>query len=365
MNLYSYIDKYGCYTFEEVAFNDVDNIVFSALSYVDFEEIVSPNRFFPITVSMAGDKYFNKHTGDERNILSIREAIKMLRYMKDTRRYGNLRLYNYIYEESDDEQFSALTIEINPKLVFVSYEGTDHLVSGWKEDFMMSYMFPVASQKRAVDYLNKHFFFRNKKIILGGHSKGGNLAMVAAMYANFLVKDKIVSIYNNDGPGLLEEQFNSKYYKSIEERLVHIIPSNSVIGLLLYHKDNYKVVRSSRNGLLAHDLFTWVIKENGFMEGTLDTFNESFSNNLIDWLKKYDIKEREKFILSLFDIFDRANVNSFIDVMENKKLIFSIISESKNLDEDARGVLKDFIILFINCVKNDKKEEIMSLLGKK
>ena len=105
---------------------------------------------------------------------------------------------------------------------------------------MMSYMFPVSSQKRAIDYVNKHFFFRRKNIILGGHSKGGNLAMVAAMYANFLVKDKIVSIYNNDGPGLLEEQYDSKYYKSIEDRLVNIIPSDSVVGLLLYHKDDYR-----------------------------------------------------------------------------------------------------------------------------
>ena len=210
MNLYSYIDKYGCYTFDEVSFNEVDNAVFSALSYINFDGIVSPNRFSPVTISMAADMYFQKYTGKEKNILSIREAVKMLRYMKNTRRYRDLRLYNYIYEESADEQFSALTIEINNKLVFVSYEGTDHLVSGWKEDFMMSYMFPVSSQRRAIDYINKHFFFRRKNIILGGHSKGGNLAMVAAMDANFLVKDKIIKVYNNDGPGLLEEQFNSK-----------------------------------------------------------------------------------------------------------------------------------------------------------
>ena len=365
MNLYSYIDKYGCYTFDEVPFNEIDNAVFSALSYVNFEGIVSPNRFSPITISMAANMYFQKYTGKEKNILSIREAVKMLRYMKDTRRYSNLKLYNYIYKESNEEQFSALTIEINSKLVYVSYEGTDHLVSGWKEDFMISYMFPVSSQRRAIDYINKHFVFRRKKIILGGHSKGGNLAVVAAMYSNFLVKDKIISIYNNDGPGLLKEQIDSKYYKSIEDKLIHIIPMYSVVGLLLYHSNTYKVVRTSRKGLLSHDLFTWVVRNNSFMESKLDTFYKVFADNLISWLEKYDNIEREKFVLSLFDIFERANVKSFIDVMENKKLIFNIITESKGLDVESRGILKEFILLLLKCFKDDKREEFMSLFGRK
>ena len=110
----------------------------------------------------------------EKQVLAVREAVKLFNIIKDTERYKNLYLYNYAYESGDAEQFSAITIEISNKLVYVSFEGTDHLVSGWKENFMLSYQFPVLSQRRAIDYVNKHFLFRGHDIILGGHSRVGN-----------------------------------------------------------------------------------------------------------------------------------------------------------------------------------------------
>jgi len=364
MNLFSYIDKYGCYSFEEVPFTEVDNAIFSALSYIDFEDIVSPNRFYKISIKNAGSEFFIKHPTKETNLLAIRQAIKMLKYIMNTRRYGNLYLYNYIYEKGDSSQFSAITIEINSKLVFVSFEGTDHLVSGWKEDFMLSYMFPVESQRRAIDYVNKRFFFRRKNIILGGHSKGGNLALVAGMYANFFVRDKIIKIYNNDGPGLLSEQFESKYYKNVESKLISIIPGTSFIGVMLKHNDNYKVVRTTKRGVWAHDLFTWVVTDKEFMSAELDSFSKAFSDSLIDWLNNYDREQRKKFVNSLFNIFDRANISNLIDIMENKRLIFELITKSKEMSNEDRKILKDFLGMLFKCFKDVKVDEIKSLFEK-
>lgn len=364
MNLFRYIDKYGCYSFVEVPFNELDNAVFATLSYINFDGIVSPNRYNRMTIEKVALKYFELHADKEKNILAVRNAIKMLRYIKDTRRFGGLYLYNYVYEEGEDEQFSAITIEIHSKLVYVSFEGTDHLVSGWKEDFMLSYMFPVPSQRRAIDYVNKRFFFRKKDIILGGHSKGGNLAMVAGMYANFWVRDKIIMIYNNDGPGLLKEQIESSYYKNIEHKLIHIVPNYSVIGLLLRHKDDYVVVRSARKSLWAHDLFTWVVQDKAFLRTGLSPFSKSLDEELVKWLNKYDRKQRENFVTSLFDIFERAHVKSFVDLMENKKLIFHLIAESKELDSDTRGILRDFLYVLFKCFKDVKKEELLSIFAR-
>ena len=36
MDIYEYVDKYGDYTFEEKKFNEIDNLVFCSLSYLDF-----------------------------------------------------------------------------------------------------------------------------------------------------------------------------------------------------------------------------------------------------------------------------------------------------------------------------------------
>ena len=365
MNLFSYIDKYGVYTFDEVPFNEVDNAIMASLSYVSLYGIVSPNRYNKITIRDAGNKYFELYPYKKKLILAVKQAVKMLRAIKDTRRYSDLYLYNYIYESGDEQQFSALTIEINPKLVYVSFEGTDHLVSGWKEDFMLTYKFPVKSQRRAIDYVNKNFFFRRKEIILGGHSKGGNLALVAGMYANFWVRDRIIKVYNNDGPGLLREQYESKYYDNVKSKLVHIVPNYSIVGLLLIHDDNYIVVRSAKKGVLAHDLYNWVVKDKCFMRDELDSFSEVLDQEIVLWLNKYNRDERKRFVLAMFDIFERANIDSFVDIMNNKRLILELIAESKEISEEDREMLRDFLSMIFKCFKDVKMEEFISLFEKK
>ena len=365
MNLLRYVDSYGCYTFQEVGFGEVDNAIFSSLSYLNLKGIVSPNRFSPMRIRDVATIYFDQVVSSEQNVLAVRNAVKLFRAIKDTRRFGDLLLYNYDYEAGEDEQFSVLTIEIHSKLVYVSFEGTDHLISGWKEDFMFSYMFPTISQRKAIDYVNKHFLFRRKEIILGGHSKGGNLAMIAGMYANFLVRDKIIRIYNNDGPGLLKEQIESDYYKNIKGKLVHIIPNYSVVGLILRHEKNYVVVRSTRKSILAHDLFTWVVQGREFMKTELSPFSRELEDGILRWLNQYDRERRKKFVTSLFDIFARANVVSLVDVMENKKLIFQLIAESKELDAEDRQLLRDFLRMIFQCFKNVTKNEFSSIFSKK
>ncbi len=365
MDVFDYIDKYGVYSFLDVPFNDIDNIVFSSLSYIDFEGIVSVNRFNPLTISNVASIYFNSHTKMTNNILAFRQAIKVFKAIKDTNRYGNLFLYNYVYETKENEQFGALTIEIDRNLVYVSFEGTDQMVSGWKEDFMLSYQFPVLSQRRAIDYLNKYFWFRHKKIIVGGHSKGGNLAVISSMYANFLVRDKIIKVYNNDGPGLLKEQIESRYYRDIIPKLIHLIPVDSIVGLLLRHSDNYLVVKSTKKGILSHDLTTWKVKDKELDIGTLSHFSSGLDIVISDWINKYSKERRKDFVESLFMIFKSANVESFVDIMEKKSLIVKIIISTKDIDKDTKYMLKEFMIAVIKCFRDTKKEELLSFFARK
>ena len=364
MNLFSYIDKYGYYTFDEVSFTEIDSVILSMLSYLELENIVSRSIYNPKKLSVVGYEYFKNYNKKEKKVLSVKRAIKILSYIKDTRRYGNLLLYNYLYEANDDKQFGALTIEINNKLVFVSFEGTDHLISGWKEDFMMSYMFPVSSQKRAIDYINRNFLFRRKKIILGGHSKGGNLALVAGMYANFLVKDKIISIYNNDGPGLLEEQYKSVYYKNIKDKLIHIVPNYSIFGLLLCHGDNLEVVRSYRRSIFSHDPTTWVVNDDKFERISLSQFSKLIDEKIDRWLDNYSLEERKIFVLALFNVFDKVGINSLVDVINNKRIVLKIISETREIDEKSANMLRDFFKIIFSSFANVKKEEISSFFEK-
>ena len=359
MNIFDYIKKNGCYTFEELEFNVVDNFIFSALTYSDLGSYVSENRFNKRTISDVGNDFFKDFDKKQKNITAIRVGIKVLREIKDTRRYKNLLLYNYSYIGNDKQQFCALTIEINKKLVYVSYEGTDELISGWHEDFEMAYMFPVLSQRRAIDYINRHFLFNNQSIILGGHSKGGNLALVAGMYANFWVKDRIINIYNNDGPGLRKKEIESKYYKSIAHKLVSIIPNYSMIGLLLRHNNNFRVVKSTKKSIYAHDMATWIIEDTDIKEVKLSSFSKYLDDSMINWLNKYNDDERKKFVDSLFMVFDRASVDSLVEVLNNKKLILKLILETKGIDKKTKGMLKDFTLMLFSYFKEIKFNPFM------
>ena len=65
-------------------------------------------------------------------------------------------MYNYKYIWDTDTQFGAVCFKVKKKFIYVAFEGTDNLLSGWKEDFQMAYEFPVPSQKLAVKYLNEN-----------------------------------------------------------------------------------------------------------------------------------------------------------------------------------------------------------------
>ena len=361
MSIFEYVKKYGCYSFNEMEFNVVDNFVFSALTYSDLGDYVSNNRFNKKAIKDVGRDFFKDFDKKQKNITAVRVGIKILREIKDTRRYGGLLLYNYSYVGNDKQQFCALTIEISKKLVYVSFEGTDELISGWHEDFEMSYRFPVLSQRRAIDYINKHFLFNNKSIILGGHSKGGNLAMVAGMYANFWVKDRIVNIYNNDGPGFRKKEIESKYYKSIEHKLISVIPNYSMVGLLLRHKNNFRVVKSKKKSIYAHDMATWIIDETDIREVELSSFSKYLDDSMINWLNKYSDDEREKFTESLFMVFERASINSLVEVLNNKKLLLKLIVETKGIDRKTRKMMKDFIHMLFSYFKEFKFNSFMGI----
>jgi hypothetical protein len=292
--------------------------------------------------------------------MAIRNCISLLDILRTKKRYKDLLVYNYAYIGNDIQQFSAINIEINSKLIYVSFEGTDQLISGWEEDFKMSYKFPVDAQRKAIEYLNKHFIFNNCKLIIGGHSKGGNLALISSMYSNFFVSYKIKEIYSYDGPGLRKEQFESNRYKKIENKFKHIIPNYSIIGLLLRHSNNYIVVKSNRIGLLAHDAENWQVNDTDFVKVELSKFSKILDQGLLRWLDSYDDYQREKFVVEVFSMFKRTNITSLTDIMDNYELLLKIIKDVSNVDKVVSKMLKELVDILIEC----NKESINSFFNK-
>jgi hypothetical protein len=355
MNIINYINKYGDNTFEEKELNEVDKLIFALLSYVNYEGIVSHNSRNKKTIEEVGNEYFRKYNKKfiKKNIIAIRNGISLLDLLRTKKRYKNLLVYNYTYVGNDSAQFSAISIEINPKLIYVSFEGTDHLISGWEEDFKMSYMFPVDAQKKAIQYLNKHFIFKNCKLIVGGHSKGGNLALISSMYSIYFVRNKIEATYSYDGPGLRKEQFESDRYKKIESKFKHIIPNYSIIGLLLRHSDNYIVVKSNRMGIMAHDARYWQVTDTDFVRVELSKFSKILDQGLLRWMDRYDNLQREKFVVEVFNMFRRTNITSLTDITNNYELLLKIIKDISNVDKVVAKMLKELVGILIECNKEN------------
>lgn len=339
-----YLNEYGNYTFLEKEFNEVDNVILSLLSYVNFGGIVPGTRFGKVTLKDAAEKYYKSYSKKEidSNLISVRHSIYLLKDLAKTKRFQDLLLYNYRYEVTFDMQFGALCIMLPTKNVYVSFEGTDSYVSGWKEDCMFTYMFPTNTQKEAVNYLNKVIGVLSHKIYVGGHSKGGNLALVASMYCKPIIRHKIINVFSNDGPGLRQREFESKEYKRILPKLVTYVPKYSLVGMLLSHSDKYIVVDSENKSILQHDATSWIVEGDKFKRSEISEFSKKVEKGVVSWLEKLDDSKREDFVTNLFSILKKADINDLTEIKQSKiNSIFKILRETKNLDKETRTMLMD------------------------
>lgn len=359
MTLFEYIEKYGDKSFVEEKFNEVDNVILSLVSYIDFTDIVS-NKSDKITLEEAGKKYFDKYTEKElkHNIFSIRSAIKLFRKIVNYRRYNTLTLHNYEKTINEKEQFGAVCIDVLDDLMYVSFEGTDETIVGWKEDFLLAYKFPTPSQDDAILYLEKVAGFKNVRLIVGGHSKGGNLALISALYSSFLIKNKIIKIYNNDGPGVLKEQIDSSSFLKIKDKYVHIVPQNSIVGILLYNT-NYEVITSTGLGIFGHDALKWCVDDQKFIRNELAKKSKDFETALINWLEEYNEEERKMCIDELFMILEENGINSLLDIKNEKiRSIYRIIKSSNKISYDSKKMLSKLILLIFSDYSDIIKEKL-------
>ena len=338
-----YLKKYGKYTFLEKEFTEVDNAILASLSYVEFTGIVPNTGNGSITLCEASERLFSTYTKKtiDSRILAVRKSSYLLKELAKTNRYKDLLLLNYEYKINNDMQFGALCIKLPNKTMYVSFEGTDSYVSGWKEDFMSYVTFPLPAQREAVKYLNRVVKFFGPSIYIGGHSKGGNLALVSAMYCRKFILKKIIQIYSNDGPGLREDEYFTFRYDFIRKKYTHIIPEEGVVGILLTNdENNYTVVKSTNKKFFQHDLNTWVVEDDKFVRGEMSSFTKKCRKTLTNWIRKMDKEKMEKVVDNLFKIFVQAEINDLMDIKKEKiRKIRRLYKEAKTIDKESEKLL--------------------------
>ncbi|MBQ7944203.1 MAG: DUF2974 domain-containing protein [Lachnospiraceae bacterium] len=350
-NIIDYLEWRGDVSLKEDPFNAVDNLVLSWMAYVNLDEIM-PKGFESesLTIKEAVERFFAKYDLEEKlREKSLTRTSALLFYkMGDCPRFANMRISNYVnyISEELEQQFSAMTIEIDEKTMYIAYRGTDDTIVGWKEDFNMSFLPFVPSQEAAVRYLEATMKSRNwrKRIIVGGHSKGGNLAVYAAIKCNKAIRRKIVQVYNNDGPGFLEETLQSAEYQEMLSRIRTIVPESSVVGMLLGHEEQYDVVVSSQKGILQHDAATWEVQRNDFIY--LDSVSDSsvrLDKALKKWLSAQDEEQRRLFVEQVFALLEATGAKTTLELgtmgIKNANQVFKAMT---NMDPEVRQKLREF-----------------------
>ena len=260
MNILNYIKEYGHKEILEL--NNLDALVFSRLVYLHLEKIEDK---LPIAIHE-----LKKYLSIMKNNKYDTELILLL---SSSIRYKNILLTRFqsILDEKKEEQFAALTIKFKPNNLFVAYRGTTKNLIAYKEDLNMSYEI-VPAQIDALNYLNKENGFNN--LYLGGHSKGGNLAMYAGINANILKRIMIKKIYNFDGQGFLEI---TNKFKRMSSKIINFIPETSIFGELMYNNTLKHVIKSSKKGIEAHNIYTWQIENQDFIKGSLSNDSQEFA----------------------------------------------------------------------------------------
>ena len=345
MTIFEYIDDFGDYTFNDKAFNEVDSMIFSFLSYINFQNVIINGKE---SIESVGKRLFLDDKKINKIIIAENDALKIYKSIMNKKRYKDCLLFNYVYEVDNESQFSAISIEYLKNHLYISYEGTDEMISGWYEDFLFSYQYPTKSHLNGINYLKK-YTFTNYSIIVGGHSKGGNIALVSSMNTNFLVRRKITDIYSFDGPGILPNVFNSRKYKRIKNKYYHIVPETSLVGVLLENSKDI-VIKTSINGILAHDVIYWDISNNYITRSKLSYFSKTLKKDLNNYIYSLTNEELEDVIGKFYNICNKIDIKSIIDFSNDNSKIILFLKEVSKLDIRSRRILINIIDIFIKAL---------------
>ena len=336
-------------------FNEVDSMILARFSYLPFDKIKIKNND---TIEEISQKMV-KLDDNEFIYNGDKELIKNL---GNSERFKNLITSDFVNtnEIEVEKQFGAITIHLSNKELYISYVGTDFSINGWKEDCNMAFMEAVPCQISGKKYLEKIAKkYPEKKLRIGGHSKGGNVAIYSYIMAPTDVQKRVIKVYNYDGPGFNKYMINNiKMNKLNLNKIQSYIPQESIVGRMLKHIEKYKVVKSNEKGIFQHDIHSWkVVKDDVVTLDTLTDTSEIVNETLTQWLENIPLDRRKLFVNLIFDLLYSTDTLYFEDISKNLSTsIVKIFKSYRNIDEKDKKIFTDMLKLFISTYVERVKE---------
>lgn len=345
-------------TFTESPVNAVDSLVLSSLCYFNFNKLVLKPELSTVSCPL------DTHTSTPvllSDILALcdvgwltegswlkdsEDTLRFIQAIRASRRYRNVSVAFFVDEISDavDKQFSATTFFLQSTsgaIAYIAFRGTDGTLTGWKEDFNLSYKPVIPSQRSALAYVSGVSSATQCPLILGGHSKGGNLAQYAALCTDESTYQRIVAVYDHDGPSFLEDPSPRRTTADYDCKLHKLVPESSAFGMILERRDDYRVVQSSASAIFQHHPFSWIVDGDDFVyQEDLNASAQFFDEALDTWLRSKTPAERERFIQTIYDLIMQTNTTSWAEFQTRLGAnVATVMGAGSKLDSDTKQFL--------------------------
>ena len=342
--IFDYLDHVTYDSIYDRPFKELDVLALTELTYLPFDRIVPQGDATNIEVRLSDAVELVDRTTD---FIVTDQHLQLVDDLATSKRFKNLKLLNYVDEYDPDvqKQFAAMTYRLTMDVYLVVFRGTDDTLIGWKEDFHMTYMDHVPSQRRAASYL-QHVMkeFPKGRFMVAGHSKGGNLAAYACSYLPDHLIERVDAIYCYDAPGLNKAIIETEGYQRIAHLVHRFVPQGSIVGMMLEVPEPATIVKSRAfGGFAQHDAFTWMVEKDGFV--TLDQTSpdsQQMDQTLKQWVQEVPDSQLKKFFDTFFGLFLDAGITSINDLMNLKNFskIKDIFQNTQDLDPTEREMLE-------------------------
>ena len=320
-NILDYLQWRGDLLFTQDPPNEVDALIFSSLAYIQYGAQVENDPLVPVSLRQAAESFLNLENAETR--IRVKHDVELLKLAAQSQRFGNTKvcMYRDLYIPEQETQFAAMTFLLDDDTMFLAFRGTDYTLTGWKEDFNMTFQQTVPAQRLALQYTRDVAMEYTYPIRMAGHSKGGNLAVFAAARSGPLIQPRILEVYNQDGPGFTDYLMGDPGYIAMVPKIQTLIPQSSVIGMLLEHEEEYRVVKSKTVSLLQHDPYSWELMGKQFERMEEITPDSRFLDATIkNWFAEMTNQERNQLVDVMFGLLGTGGVDNVQEIISPRNI---------------------------------------------
>ena len=346
-NLITYVQQYEAQTFQEKLVTDIDILVLTEIAYLPFDEIVSSSfeEKAVISLNQLGKEFETIKEKEHKNnpFMITKERIQLLDVVSKSQRYKDIKVFGFMNDIDDEltKQFAAVCYQWEEESRWIIFRGTDESLTGWKEDFMMTYSDLIPAQIDAIEYLRKQAELFSGRLNISGHSKGGNLSLYASAMQEEDIQHRIQQVYCWDAPGVHRSILGTEGYQRVVSKAKRYIPQDSIVGLMLESQVPYHIIESQGSGISQHSALMWNIEDDHFVELTELTKNSQLTDQTFkQWTEVVSDEDLKLFFDTFFELFFEMGVETVNDVYYNFRLYMQkFFEKAYQMDTEKREIL--------------------------